>query len=123
MTSEQINEIQFAYQKVGYINFKNQQLFFCEGIENKELTCQQALQEIAIVWNGLGDLLNEIANLEQDHARMTQALHLINQQILDTLQGTARSQVAADWWEMQPDRLNRSKGIRLNTTQHDNMLG
>lgn len=49
----------------------------------------------------IGRLLDEMARLQEDHARMTYTLRTIAGKAMDAMQGTARSQIAADWWQAQ----------------------
>lgn len=99
MTSDKIREMQAAYDKVGHIGFEGERLAFCEGAVRGGIGREDALNEIENAWNALGELLSEVADLSQDRARMNCSLRNIQQIVTDAMQGTARSEVPADWWE------------------------
>ncbi len=65
------------------------------------LSESEALTQIESVWNELGALFAEVAQLAEDHARMTHTLRVIDENVLDAMQGTARSQIAEDWWQVR----------------------
>ena len=98
MTNEQFTEILAAKNRVGHIVFKDGRLVSCEGILKGRVTTNEAFQDIEDVWNSLHVLLNEIADLEEDRKRLNATLRSINAKTIDAMQGTARSEIPADWW-------------------------
>lgn len=98
MTGEEITCIHAAFDAVGRIVEANGALT-CEGILRGGLEKDAAAKELAAAWNELPALLREVEDLAEDHARMTKTLRTIAGMTADALQGTARSQIAADWWQ------------------------
>ena len=98
MTADQFTEILAAKNRVGHIVFKGGQLVSCEGILKGRVTTNEAFRDIEDVWNSLHVLLDEIANLSEDRKRLNATLRLINAKAIDAMQGTARSEIPADWW-------------------------
>lgn len=99
MQDDSIREMQAAYDRVRHIGFKGEQMIFCEGAETGKISHEDALKAIAYTWNMLGDLLEEVTALSQDHARMNRSLRDIQRLAENAMQGTARSEIPADWWE------------------------
>lgn len=97
MTNDQFTEILAAKNRVGHIVFKDGRLVSCEGILKGRVTTNEAFQDIEDVWNSLHVLLNEIADLEEDRKRLNATLRSINAKTIDAMQGTARSEIPADW--------------------------
>lgn len=98
MTNDQFTEILAAKNRVGHIVFKDGRLVSCEGILKGRVTTNEAFQYIEDVWNSLHVLLNEIADLSEDRKRLNATLRSINAKTIDAMQGTARSEIPADWW-------------------------
>lgn len=98
MTNDQFTEILAAKNRVGHIVFKDGRLVSCEGILKGRVTTNEAFQDIEDVWNSLHVLLNEIADLAEDRKRLNATLRSINAKTIDAMQGTARSEIPADWW-------------------------
>ena len=98
MTNDQFTEILAAKNRVGHIVFKDGRLVNCEGILKGRVTTNEAFQDIEDVWNSLHVLLNEIADLAEDRKRLNATLRSINAKTIDAMQGTARSEIPADWW-------------------------
>lgn len=98
MTADSIREMRAAYNKVGPIVIDKSGTLHSKGVMKKSLSETEAKQEIEWVWNELGQLLDEVAQLAEDHARMTHTLLEINKKVIDAMQGTSRSNIAKDWW-------------------------
>lgn len=98
MTADQFTEILAAKNRVGHIVFKGGQLVSCEGILKGRVTTNEAFRDIEDVWNSLHVLLDEIADLSEDRKRLNATLRSINAKAIDAMQGTARSEIPADWW-------------------------
>ena len=62
------------------------------------VTTNEAFRDIEDVWNSLHVLLDEIADLSEDRKRLNATLRSINAKAIDAMQGTARSEIPADWW-------------------------
>ena len=92
MTAEQIQELRAARNKVGRIIFSAEGVPYCEGVMKARVNEREARAELELAWNSLGKLLDEVAQLAEDHARMTQTL------------STSRSQIAQDWWQTEGER-------------------
>ena len=98
MTDDQITEILAAKNRVGHIGFKDGRLVSCEGIIKGRVTTDEVFQDIEDVWNSLHVLLNEITDLSEDRKRLNATLRSIDAKVIDAMQGTARSEIPADWW-------------------------
>ena len=70
-----------------------------EAVELGTKSREEALKVIVRSWNDLRALFDEVSSLAEDHARMTHALQKINEKVVDAMQGTARSEIAVDWWQ------------------------
>lgn len=98
MTNEEITCIQAAFDAVGRFVEVNGALT-CEGVLRGALEKGDVCKALAAAWNELPALIREVEDLAEDHARMTKTLRMMASLTADALQGTARSQVAADWWQ------------------------
>lgn len=98
MKADQISEMRAAHNKVGHITLAQDGALHFEGTMEGRISESEALHEIALAWNELGALLDEVVQLAEDHARMTHTLRSIGAEVIDAMQGTSRSQIAADWW-------------------------
>lgn len=103
MTADSIREMRAAHNKVGSIVFDKSGTLHSQGMMKESLSEAEAKQEIEWVWNELGRLLDEVAQLAEDHARMTHTLAEINEKVIDAMQGTSRSSIAEDWWSVVLD--------------------
>ena len=70
-----------------------------EAVEQGCISQKEALEIIARSINELRALFDEVSSLAEDHARMTHTLRQINEKVVDAMQGTARSEIAVDWWQ------------------------
>lgn len=104
MTAEQIQELRAARNKVGRIIFSAEGVPYCEGVMKARVNEREARAELELAWNSLGKLLDEVAQLAEDHARMTQTLREIDVKVIEAMQGTSRSQIAQDWWQTEGER-------------------
>lgn len=97
MTADRITEMRADYCKVGRFFLDKEGAIRIQGVIQDEISEKDALEAIANAWNSLPDLLDEVTRLAEDHARMTHTLRIIGSKAMDAMQGTSRSQIAADW--------------------------
>lgn len=100
MTLDTLSEIRAAYERILHIGVDENSVVYCEGVTNGSLKKEEALKEIAFVWNSLDTVLSEVSALSEDCTRMTHILYEVNQKVVSGLQGTARMNVPPDWWQI-----------------------
>lgn len=103
MTGEQISCMRHDAHLVGNLFVDQDGELVIEAVEKGEMSKGEALKSIVCVWNDLRSLFDEVSTLAEDHSRMTRTLHKINEKVVDAMQGSSRSQIAADWWQACSD--------------------
>ena len=101
VTQDHIAEMADRINRIGHIRCDADGSLHCTGTDYRTMSQEEAQRVMAETWNSLGELLDEMARLQEDHARMTYTLRTIAGKAMDAMQGTARSQIAADWWQAQ----------------------
>lgn len=99
MTADQISEMRHASDRLGHLYIGSDGSMIIEAVAKEQMTLGEAQNEIVQIMNSLRPLLEEVARLAEDHARMTNALREINAKVVDAMQGTSRSEIADDWWQ------------------------
>ncbi|MBR4040612.1 MAG: hypothetical protein IKJ11_11045 [Clostridia bacterium] len=99
MTGEQIMCLRDDVNRVGHLLIDQDGEMIIEAVELGTKSREEALKVIVRSWNDLRALFDEVSSLAEDHARMTHALQKINEKVVDAMQGTARSEIAVDWWQ------------------------
>ena len=99
MTGEQIKDLRHETNRLGHLFVDKDGKMIIEAVEQGCISQKKALEIIARSINELRSLFDEVSSLAEDHARMTHTLHKINEKVVDAMQGTARSEIAVDWWQ------------------------
>lgn len=97
MTYDKYREMLDGYRKIGQISFENGKLLM-HGVLVGRIGEAEAGKTVEYIWDDLRDLLDEFAQLAEDHQRMIKTLEWINGRAVDAMQGTAKSTIAEDWW-------------------------
>ena len=96
MTYEELNELVKDWRNVGNLRVvtenDNTSLHTDKGI-----TPEQAIDNIASVWNELPRLFEEMRVLVDDHERMSAFLRVIQQISTDSMRCTSRMMRVEDW--------------------------
>lgn len=99
MTGEQIQSFRYDLNRVGHLYLKKSGEMAIEAVEKGVVSKADAVEAIVLCWNMMPALVQELGRLAEDHARMTCTLRKINEGVVNAMQGTARSQIAEDWWQ------------------------
>lgn len=102
MTYDKYREMIDRYRQVGQVSFEVGRLMM-HNVMIGRIGEAEAGKIVEYTWNELGDLLDEFAQLVEDHDRMTKTLEWINKKVVDAMQGTARSTIPVDWWSAVMD--------------------
>ena len=97
MTYDKYREMIDRYRQVGQVSFEVGRLMM-HNVMLGRIGEAEAGKIVEYTWNELGDLLDEFAQLVEDHSRMTYTLEQISRRAVDAMQGTAKSTIAEDWW-------------------------
>lgn len=97
MTADKYREMIAGYRQVGQISFELGKMMM-HGVMVGRIGEAEAGKIVECIWHELGDLLDEFAQLAEDHRRMTYTLEQINRRSVDAMQGTSKSTIAEDWW-------------------------
>lgn len=102
MTYEELNEMVKDWQNVGNLRIAtengNTLLHTDKGI-----THEQAIDNIASVWNELPRLFEEVRVLVDDHERMSAFLRDIQRISVDSMRCTSRMMRVEDWRQGLPE--------------------
>lgn len=102
MTYEELNELVKDWQNVGNLRVvtenNNTSLHTDKGI-----TSEQAIDNIASVWNELPRLFEEVRVLVDDHERMSAFLRDIQRISVDSMRCTSRMMRVEDWRQGLPE--------------------
>ena len=108
MTYEELNEIAKGWRNVGNLRIAtengNTSLHSDAGI-----TSEQAMDNIASVWNELPRLFEEVRVLVDDHERMSTFLRVIQQISTDSMCCTSRMMRVEDWQQGLPEYMEAKK--------------
>ena len=104
MKADQICVLRNEINRLGHLFVNKDGEMIIEAVETGDMSRKEALESIATSWNELSALMDEVSALAEDHARMTHTLHVINEKAVYAMQGTSRSEIAADWWQAAADR-------------------
>lgn len=99
MTAEQIISLRRNIEQIGHIIVNKDGTLMIEAVMNGSMPYEEAAKTLSISWNELNALMDEVSTLAEDHARMTKTLHYVNEKVVYAMQGTSRSEIAADWWQ------------------------
>lgn len=102
MTYEELNELVKDWRNVGNLRVvtenDNTSLHVDKGI-----TSEQAIDNIASVWNELPRLFEEVRVLVDDHERMSTFLRDIQRISVDSMRCTSRMMRVEDWRQGLPE--------------------
>lgn len=101
MTGEQIADLRQEIHRLGHLFVDQDGRMIIEAVEQGCISQKEALVVIARSWNEMRALFDEVSSLAEDHNRMTHTLRQINEKVVDAMQGTARSEIAVDWWQAE----------------------
>lgn len=102
MTYEELNEMVKDWQNVGNLRVVTENDDTSLHTD-KGITLEQAIDNIASVWNELPRLFEEVRVLVDDHERMSAFLRVIQQISTDSMRCTSRMMRVEDWRQGLPE--------------------
>lgn len=102
MTYEELNEMVKDWQNVGNLRIATENGNTLLHTDNR-ITHEQAIDNIASVWNELPRLFEEVRVLVDDHERMGTFLRVIQQISTDSMRCTSRMMRVEDWQQGLPE--------------------
>lgn len=118
MTYEELNEMVKDWQNVGNLRIATENgnaLLHSD----RRITHEQAIDNIASVWNELPRLFEEVRVLVDDHERMSAFLRVIQQISTDSMRCTSRMMRVEDWQQGLPEYMEREIPDMMSQISND----